>query len=126
MLEERLRRIRLRARWSGVRGFTGGCVAVSLVSIVVTNMHPLLWIWFFVNLLVFGLSVYKLRRLKEDYVIEFTRDVLGIELLPHQEEFLRQSSGELRFKIMRGTQQEAMAAFEELMRRSMEGMNDGR
>ena len=59
------------------------------------------------------------KRKKED-IFEFTRDVLGIELLPHQEEFLRQSSGKLRFKILRGTQQEAMAAFEELMRRNME------
>ena len=117
----RARRIRLRARWSGFRGFTGGCVAVSLFSIVVTDMHPLLWAWFFVNLAVFGLSVYKLRGLKEeDDVVEFARSVLGIELLPHQEEFLRQSRGELRFTILRGTQQEAMAAFEELMRRNME------
>lgn len=62
---ERLEKARERSRWSGVRGFTGGCVAVSLVSIVATDMHPILWAWFLVNLAGLGLSVYKLRRLKD-------------------------------------------------------------
>lgn len=54
-----------------------------------------------------------------DDVIEFAKNVLGIKLLPHQEEYLRGTKGELRLRIMRGTQQEAMAAFEELMKMHM-------
>lgn len=53
-------------------------------------------------------------------IVEFARDVLGIELLPHQEEMLRGSRGELRIRILRGSSREAMAAFGELMRRNME------
>ena len=53
-------------------------------------------------------------------VFEFARDVLGLKLSAEQEEFLRKSSGELRLRIMRGSQKEAMAAYEELMRRNME------
>jgi len=56
----------------------------------------------------------------KDELIEFTRNVLGIDLQPYQEEFLRKSRGELRIRILRGNQEEAMAAFEELMRRKME------
>ena len=56
---------------------------------------------------------------KWDDIITFARDILEIDLTQDQEEILRKSRGKLRLNIMRGSPEEAMAAFEELMRRSM-------
>lgn len=49
-------------RWSGVLGFSAGCIIVSSITAVATDMHPVLWGWFLLNVGLFSIASYKIWR----------------------------------------------------------------
>lgn len=51
-----------RSRWYGVLGFTAGCILVSSITAVATDMHPVLWGWFLLNMGLFSIASYKIWR----------------------------------------------------------------
>ncbi len=46
--------------WHGLRGFSGGGLAVSALNLVVVEMNTILWAWLAVNVVLFLVSNYKI------------------------------------------------------------------